>query len=59
MKKYILQGAVGTAALATMIGLYTCFETIGEYTGRHASAATCVGLLSIALFFIGMVYPKE
>lgn len=60
MKKYILLGAVGTAVLATILGLLAAYG-VGEgyHSYNHATAATCIGLLSTSLLFIGAVYPKE
>lgn len=54
MKKNILLGSVGTGSVATLLGL----AGVGG-DGHALGYAMCFGLLSIVLFAVGWVTPKD
>jgi len=60
MKKKILLGSGTSAILATLVA--TCsiiFASDPAVIFKANAVAGYVGLLSIALFFVGFVFPKD
>lgn len=60
MKKNILLASAGAATLATSISLgASLFASHHEAIIRATTSSWTIGLLSVALFFVGLAYPKE
>lgn len=60
MKKVVLNGSAASIILATAIATsVTLFSTQPEFLARGLSVASFFGLLSVGLFFVGLVYPKD
>ncbi len=62
MKNYILLGSVGTAGLATILGITGVLYQGGSFDAAIFSMkmyqiAAMFGLLSITSFFVGWVFP--
>lgn len=60
MKQQILQGSVGLVIAASTVGtLAALIGTDAVIITKLVSVASVLGLGSIGLFFIGLVYPKD